>query len=355
MSPLPLLITKLVNMQYLTGTTCEGFALTQNLKRKTYKKIWLFTDARYLERAKKEVRQGVRVILLSQTQDVLREQMKKLRIKKLGFEAEHMTVARLEQLKKRLRGIKLIPTTGVIEKNRLVKSSDEIRKIQRACVITVKVLRATLPFVRQGVTELGLAEKVRELALEFGAEGLAFDTIVVFGESAAVPHAKPGKRKLKRGDLVLFDLGVKYAGYCSDLSRTFFTAPPTELQQVAYQAVRQAQLKGIATIQVGVKCLAIDEVVRRALKIENRKSKIENLANYFTHSTGHGVGLEIHEAPSLSPKSPDALAIGNVVTVEPGVYLPGKLGIRIEDTVAVTASGAKILTIFPKELRVLQV
>lgn len=348
LTPHAVLITKKEHVQYLTGTTCEGTVLqVRSTKEKGQSKNMFFTDARYVERARAEVHAGVQVILLERPTNALKETIAKLNIKKLGFEAEDVSVARLRRMQQRFSGVTLVPTEGIIETRRRVKSPAEIRHIQTACAITVKVLKATLPFVQQGVTELALVEVVRQQALKFGAEGLAFDTIIAFGDNAAIPHAVPGKRKLKRGDLVLFDLGVRVSGYCSDMSRTFFTAIPKENQRVAYEAVLQAQLDGVEHVRAGMACVTVDAVVRAALGKE--------FAPHFTHSTGHGVGLEIHEAPSLSPISKDTLTVGNIVTVEPGVYLLGQFGIRIEDTVLVTKSGPKVLTTMPKQLTVLSI
>lgn len=347
-TPHAVLITKKEHVQYLTGTTCEGIALqVQRTKHQGQGKLWFFTDARYVGRARAEVHKGVQVILLERPTDALKETITKLKIKKLGFEAEDISVARLQRLKKRFPAVTLVPTEGMIETRRRVKSPAEIRHIQKACAITVKVLKATLPFVQQSVTELALVEIVRQQALKFGAEGLAFDTIIAFGDNAAIPHAVPGRRKLKRGDLVLFDLGVRVSGYCSDMSRTFFTATPKADERVAYESTLQAQLDGVEHVRAGMACATVDAVVRSTLGAK--------LAPHFTHSTGHGVGLEIHESPSLSPISKDTLAVGNIVTVEPGVYLPGKFGIRIEDTVLVEKSGPKVLTTMPKQLTVLKV
>jgi Xaa-Pro aminopeptidase len=236
----------------------------------------------------------------------------------------------------------------VIEKQREVKSATEIRLIQKACQITVRVLKTVLRELKFGQTELEVAQKIAQLAARFGAEKLSFDSIVAFGENAACPHAKPGTRKLKHGDAALFDLGVVYRGYSSDMTRTFFTAPPTSKQKQIYEAVLAAQQAGLATIRSGVKAATVDAAVRKILKTAGYEKQ-------FTHSTGHGVGLQIHEAPSLSPKSKEILKNNMIITCEPGVYLAEEFGVRIEDSVAVTRSGAKILTNFSKKLRVLKI
>lgn len=370
-----LLITKPEHIRYLTGTTSEGVVLVAKSPVSTSSShpLWergskriLFTDARYIDRARAEVGAGVRVVLAPPDFDAaFRAELAAMKTKTLGFEARHVTVAGLAGWKKRLRGtgVTLTPTEGEIEKKRLVKSPAEIAKIQTACEVTSAILKKTLPAVVRGVTEIEIAEQIRALAFRAGAIELAFESIVAFGENAAIPHATPSKRKLRKGDVVLFDIGVKWDGYCADMSRTFFTAEPSVFVRSAYDAVLAAQLAGVANVRPCVRCAEVDAVVRSVLAATKYppqsplgKGGSENdFSTYFTHSTGHGVGLEIHEAPRLLARSDEVLVLGNVVTVEPGVYFSGDFGIRIEDTVVVEKGGARVLTPFPKKLTVLRV
>lgn len=340
-----LLVTKAEHIRYLTGTACAGVVLFDTKRGRST----LMTDARYFERAKYEVTRGVKVVLRTDA-DTLPKLLCEQRITKLGVEADDLTLARFDAYKKRLKRVTLVPTTGVIETRRTVKKPAEIATIRKACELTARILKATLPTMKRGVTELAVAETIRQFAAKFGVTELAFDTIVAFGENAAIPHAVPGKRKLRKGDVVLFDMGVKIDGYCADMSRTFFTAEPRKFERTAYEAVLTAQLAGVANVRAGAKCADIDAVVRQTLH-----EKDATFAEHFTHSTGHGVGLEIHEWPNLGPQSKDTLSAGNVVTVEPGVYFPGDFGIRIEDTVVVGKTRADVLTPFPKKLTVLRV
>lgn len=369
-NPDTLLITKPENIRYLSGFTGEGMLLikpTRLAKRggplyqRGCKRV-LLTDPRYLLRAREEKKPGFRLTVTSDSfAKSFTQTLKDLKTKKLGFEPRHLTVANLASLKKKSRKLKVkfVPVENAVENCRQVKSAQEILLIKKSCQITVRVLRKVLKFLKVGRAEIEVAEEIHRLALQFGAEKLAFDPIVGFGVSSACPHAKPGKKKLKKGDVVLLDLGVICRGYCSDLTRTFFTAPPTELQKQIYEVVRKSQQTGIQKVRAGVKASVVDKTVRDELRNPPQSPSIKGgskreFEKQFTHSLGHGVGIEIHEAPSLSAKSKDILKAGNVVTVEPGIYLEKeKLGVRIEDTVVVTKSGARILTNFPKKLIVL--
>jgi len=340
-----LLITKPENIRYLSGFTGEGVLFCQK------QKITIITDPRYELRARQEMKKGVQLAVQAKRSDeMLRKTLKSWRSKQLGFEAAKVTVAGLANLKKRLRGLglKFIPTEGVIEELRRVKSPAEIKQIAAACGIADRALAATLKSMKRGVTELAIAEEFRRQAFRLGAEDLSFDSIVAFGENSGCPHAKPSARKLKKGDVVQFDIGVKVGGYCSDMSRVFFTAQPTAEQSHVFDAVSAAQLAGVQAVRAGAVCGEIDATCRGVLAEQD-------LVEYFTHSTGHGVGLDIHEWPNNSPQSQDVLVSGHVVTVEPGVYLENKFGMRIEDTVVVQKKSARVLTTFPKKLKVLKI
>lgn len=341
-----LLITTPENVRYRTGFAGGGVALVRG--RKTV----LLTDPRYTELARQTAHRGVSLqIFQSDFATTLQTVLQKLGTQKLGFEAAHVTVASHAAYQKiaRKAGVKLVATEEVIETARRVKSPTEQAQIARACALTTRILQAVVRGLRVGQTELSVAAEFAARAAAAGAEGMAFETIVAFGGHAATPHHHPTPRRLKKGDVVLIDCGVKLAGYCADCTRTFFTAPPRPAQKTAYAAVLAAQLAGVQKVRAGVAAAAVDSAAREQLAAVN-------LAEFFTHSTGHGLGLNVHEWPNLAPRSRDTLPAGSLVTVEPGVYLPAQnFGVRIEDTVLVTPTGGQILTLAPKKLTVLAV
>ena len=359
------LVTKPESIRYLSGFSGEGVLLLKKDKQV------LITDYRYLLRARAESKRGFRISLAlpqENFEDIFRKALKTLRIKKLGFESAHLTIANLKSLQKKSRGLKVkfIPTENEIEGKRRIKSLAEIKQIKKSCDLAVRIIRETIKNLRVGKSELEVSAEIRNLASRLGAEKLAFTPVVAFGPNSACPHAKPSKRKLKKGDVVLIDLGVNLNGYCSDITRTFFTAEPTEKQREIYSAVLRVQETAIAEIKSGKKAQKIsnDSVdlfknppqspFRKGGSVPDKSGTQGDLSKFFTHSLGHGVGLEVHEAPNLSIKSKDHLKTGNVVTVEPGIYLAGKFGIRIEDTIVVKKSGCDILTKFPKKLTLLK-
>lgn len=343
--PDTLLITEPHNIRYLSGFSGEGILLL-----KKQKKI-LITDSRYLLRARAESKKDFRIsVAVENFEEIFRKALKTLQVKQLGYEARHLTVANLKSLQKKAHGLKIkfVPSGSEIEKQRQIKSPAETQKIRKSCQLTARILKTVVSNLKAGKSELEVAAEIQILAAKFGAEKLAFDSVVAFGANSACPHAKATKKRLKRGDLVKIDLGVMLDGYASDMTRTFFTAEPNTEQRETYAAVLTAQRQAIASIKSGMKAKNVADSVK-AFFTEKK------IAKYFTHSLGHGVGLQIHEAPSLSEKSKDVLTSGNVVTVEPGIYFPKKYGIRIEDTVVVKKQGVDILTKFPKNLRVLKI
>ncbi|MCF7846397.1 MAG: M24 family metallopeptidase [Candidatus Peribacteraceae bacterium] len=223
----------------------------------------------------------------------------------------------------------------------------KLQKIRNACRIADEILVEVVGNLQRGKSEIAVAREIRELAKK-KADGLAFRPVVAFGRNAAEPHHKPAKRRLKVGDIVKIDLGVKVGGFCSDLTRTFFTDKPTEFQKFAYSAVLAAQKLGIRKVRAGISGKDLDASVRDFL--ERKK-----LAKHFIHSLGHGLGRKIHQAPKIGPKSKSVLKIGDVITIEPGVYLKNRFGIRIEDTLIVKKNGAEILTKSPKKLKILKI
>ncbi|MCK5472276.1 M24 family metallopeptidase [Candidatus Gracilibacteria bacterium] len=224
---------------------------------------------------------------------------------------------------------------------------NKIRNIRLSCQIVSQILGKVSRNLKSRKTEKEVANEIRKLA-KTKADGIAFQPIVAFGRNSAIPHHRPTVRKLKKGDVAKIDLGVKFDGFCSDLTRTFFTSEPTKLQLKVYKAVLRAQQIGIRRIKIGAKAKDLDAAAREFLA---RKGFAKN----FIHSLGHGVGRKIHEAPKIGPTSKAILEEGAVITIEPGIYLKGKFGVRIEDTILLKKSSVEILTKFPKKLTILKI
>lgn len=224
---------------------------------------------------------------------------------------------------------------------------NKIQNIRLSCQIVSRILGDVSRNLKSGKTEKEIADEIRRLA-KTEADGVAFQSIVAFGRNSAIPHHRPTARKLKKGDVVKIDLGVKFGGFCSDLTRTFFTDEPTRLQRKVYEAVLRAQQIGIRKVKVGMKAKNLDAATRNFLAEKG-------FARNFSHSLGHGVGRRIHEPPKIGPKSRATLHANDVIAIEPGIYLKGKFGVRIEDSLLVKKNGAELLTKFPKKLTVLKI
>ncbi len=329
-----LLVTKPENVRYLTGFTgSNGWLLVFPDGA-----ITLYTDPRYTVQSAVQCTCQV-VIAKGMLSEAIQEDLKRLKIRRVGFEAEHLTVGRYESFS----DFKLKPAKVLIETLRMVKTDDEITKIRASVITNSKALEAALKRFKTGMTETELAAEIDYHSRKFGADGPAFDTIVAVGPNSAQPHARPGKTKINAG-ILLIDMGAFEAGYASDMTRMVHVGPPTTLYKKGYAAVLESQLAAIDAIKPGVTAGRVDQITRAVLKRHN-------LDKEFIHSTGHGLGLEIHEPPRLGRKDPTKLEPGMVITVEPGIYQEGWGGIRIEDTVLVTATGCEILTPTSKELR----
>lgn len=311
------LITNLINIRYLIGQSVSAGVILA-LPRK----LTLFVDARYGGIAVSSC-SGIAVKDLSELHAAMCD------LRRCGFEAEDVTVRRLESWTKKFPKIRFVPTAGVLQSFRRQKEEDELRCIRRAHRITRELLRRVPSALRRRITEGRLARQLLQWALELGADGLSFDPIVAFGTHTSCPHHRPTGRVLQKGHIVQIDVGAKCNGYCADMSEVFFTATPAKTEAQVYRALRVSQRKAIHAIRPGASNREIDRIAREILK----KAGIER---YFVHSLGHGVGLEIHEGVSLSQKAPEQKLLRNeVVTVEPGVYLPGKFGMRVEDMIYV--------------------
>lgn len=336
-----LLVTHLPNIRYFCGFTGSAAVLAI-----TGRRAILFTDGRYTQQAREEVQAAsVRIekgksALASATGWLTRERG----LKRVGVEPAYLTIAERDiiaaALPKRARVVKAPP---VIERMRMVKDAEEINLIRRACHLGVRLFSDLRKKIRPGMAESKLAGRLEFRARDLGAEEMAFSTIIASGSRSALPHGRASQAKLPRRGFVVCDFGVILTGYCSDMTRTLSLGRPSESARRTYEAVREAQQAALDSVRPGATVGEVDLAARNLL----RKN---NLSKYFTHSTGHGLGLEIHEAPRVAAGQREVLQPGMVITVEPGIYLPGKFGIRIEDTVVVTKSGCEILTTCPKEL-----
>lgn len=261
----------------------------------------------------------------------------------VGFESDRVTVLGRERLAEAAPGTEWRGVEGLVGDLRQVKSAGEIARIRRAASLGDRVLEEFLDLVEEGDTEAELAAELDYRLRRAGSEGVAFETIVASGPRSALPHARPSRRRVRAGDLLLVDFGARAGGYCSDMTRVFSLGPAPAWQRELHASVRRAQEAALEAIRAGVAAAEVDGAAREALDRAG-------LSEHFGHSTGHGLGLEVHEAPSLSDSSGASLREGTVVTVEPGAYLSGRGGVRIEDDVAVRAKGPERLTEFSRDL-----
>lgn len=334
-----MLVSELVNVRYLTGYTgSNGLALIGSRTRT------FITDFRYVEQAATEVhasfaRVRAPVNLLEAVQDAL--PAGELR---LGFEEAHVTVAQLRQMHELLAGrIELVPVGRLVEGLRAVKEPEEVERIRAATALADAAFERLVRSGLIGRTERELAIELERDMRQRGAQRPSFETIVAAGPHGALPHAQPRDVEIRRGELVVIDWGAELDGYCSDCTRTVAAGEPGTEARGAYELVLEAQLAGLGAVRAGVSGREADAVAREVIGAGGRGEQ-------FGHGLGHGVGLEIHEGPRLSWSSADDLHAGNVVTVEPGVYLPGRFGIRTEDLVVVREAGCEVLTSVTKRL-----
>ena len=336
-----ILVGHLPNIRYLCG-----FSGSAGLMVVTDRESEFFTDGRYTEQARDEVK-GARVRIQkgkSAFAAALDWVTKRKEIKRLGIEAAYMTVADREALAKRLgRGVRIVRAPSLIERMRMVKSADEIAKIRAACELGSGLLDSLTEALKPGRGESQVAGQLELAARNAGADQMAFTTIIAGGTRSALPHGRASAAPIPDEGFVVCDFGVILSGYCSDMTRTLHVGRPSTEARRVYEAVREAQHAAVEAVRPGK---TVGEVDAAARKLLHKRE----LGKYFTHSTGHGLGLEIHEAPRVAAGQREILRPGVVITVEPGVYLPGKFGVRIEDTVVVTETGCEILTMCPKEL-----
>ena len=339
------LVTSDVNRRYFTGLGSSAGTLLAFRDA-----AYFIIDFRYIEVAKATVT-GARVMLQEKLTEQLDTLLKKHGAQTVAIETDYLTVGTLEQYRQKLSGYEFLTESTLndaILSMRSVKEPQELECIQKAQAITDAAFLDILDFIQPGKTEKEIAAYLEYCMRRRGADGLAFETIAAGGPNSAKPHAVPGDRPLQTGDFFTLDYGASWGGYCSDMTRTVAVGEPTEEMRRVYQTVLDAQCLGIRTAQVGVSCRAVDEAARELIY----KAGYEGC---FGHSLGHSVGLEIHEMPGFSPSiDPQTLCReGMVITVEPGVYLEGRFGVRIEDMVWFAPDGTKDLTNSPKELIIL--
>ena len=342
------LLTHLPDVRYLTGFTGSNAALVVVKGGRAR----LFTDGRYTAQAKQEV-SGATVRIAPKSALAEACAYAATHADRCGFDRTQTTVAALTTMRTAARTAGaaagfFTPFDGAMATLRTVKDEDEAATMRRAAALTCDLYGGMLSWMEAGMRERDVAAELEYRARKAGAEGMSFETIVAAGERSSQPHARATEARLQPGDLVTLDFGIVLDGYCSDMTRTFAlgfggSAIPPRLrsrwaeQREVFEAVLAAQTAAVAAVRTGVTCGDVDEAARSVL------AKL-GWAKFFTHSTGHGVGLEIHEGPRVAKDQPQRLQTGMVITIEPGVYLPGRFGVRIEDTVRVTDDGAEVLT-----------
>jgi Xaa-Pro aminopeptidase len=333
------IVTHPANLRYLCGYTGSNGLLLFLPGRRTF-----FTDGRYTEQAREEI-QGARIViangpLLNDAARVINS----LNSASVGFEADYTTVVAAAQMRKAVhKKIRWRPATGLIMRQRMIKDAEELRAITGAVKLGAAVYQQVLQVLRPGAREFEVAGELEYAARRAGVDGMSFETIVAAGKRSALPHGRASRQPIPRRGFVVVDSGVILRGYCSDMTRTVHMGRVSREERWWYETVLEAQLAGIAAAIPGKTAAEVDHAARQVL----RKAGLDR---YFTHSTGHGVGLEIHEPPRLAKDQTERLEPGMVITIEPGIYVPDKGGIRIEDMVVITGSGSQVLTPVTKEL-----
>lgn len=329
------------NIRYISGFTGSDSYVVISKDANAF-----ITDSRYTEQAEAEcksfeiIRWGRPLLGLHET---IQSHCEKQGIKKLAFERDHVNYGMYEKLSKALPEVELVPTSNLVEDLRGIKDEEEIACMRKAAAIADAAFTEILKYIKPGVSEMDIERELQYLIKKLGAEDVGFPSIIASGKNSSLPHAIPGQKKIELGDFVTLDFGATYKGYRSDMTRTIIVGAANDKQKEIYDIVKMAQELASKAIKAGVNCKVPDTAAR---------DHISN-AGYgqnFGHGLGHGVGLDIHEEPYLSPAAEKCLEKGNVVTVEPGIYLPNWGGVRIEDTVVVLEDGIEVLTKSSKEL-----
>lgn len=335
--------TSVPNITYLTGFTGDSSRLLV-----TPRKSMLITDGRYTEQAQKECTPEIEIFkwiankrYASETYSFL---ISELMISTLGIEGNILSFSEYETLSGSFSG-RIFSKSGLIETLRKRKEPEEIESLKIACNISDKALEKTIPFIREGISELELAAQLEYQLKMNGADNLSFDSIVLFGARTSLLHGKPGNTRLKKGDFILFDFGALYHGYHADISRTFVFGAACDQQKELYSIIQKAQEEAVAVLKPGIQVKVPDNEVRKVIP--------EKYIEYYYPGLGHGVGLEIHETPVLGRDYDAGIEENMVITIEPGIYIPGLGGIRIEDTILITQKDGESLSSFPRDLIIL--
>lgn len=335
-----LLVTNMYNVRYLAN-----FTGTTGLVVITKEKAYFVTDFRYTEQAAEQA-QGFEIV---KNEGLIYEEVARIvkedGINKIGFEEENITFSTYKTIDELIK-CDLVPVTGLVEKLREVKSEEEIATIRKAVQIAEKAYDYILGYVKPGVTEIQVANELDFYMRKEGASGVSFDTIVASGVRSAMPHGVASEKVIEEGDMVTIDFGCYYQGYVSDMTRTFAVGDPGEQLKEIYEIVYQANKKVNEVAKAGITGAELDAVARDYITEHGYGDK-------FGHTTGHGIGLEVHEGPALSYRNENKLVVNNVVTNEPGIYIPGLGGVRIEDDLVIKENGNEILMTTPKELIIL--
>lgn len=337
-----MLLTSEVNMHYFCG-----FSPSEGMVFLTETAGYHIVDSRYTEIAQRHAKKTKLHVIEISTNfiDTVNDLLKKHAASSILFENETISLAQYRRFSKTLNA-KLVDMGLAVEALRNVKTEEELTKIEKAQVIAEKAYTELLNDIKPGKTEKELCALFDYLMAKYGSDGVSFDTILLSGPNTSMPHGVPSERKLQSGEFVLMDFGATFEGYHSDTTRTVCLGQPNEEMQRVYNAVLKAQQAGIEALSPGTKC---SDVYAQAYHVLEQYG----YAPYFRHSLGHGVGLQIHEGYNASPRSTDVFVPGNVTSIEPGVYLPGKFGVRTEDLLAVTENGTKDFTTLNKELVIL--
>ncbi|MBI3753035.1 MAG: aminopeptidase P family protein [Deltaproteobacteria bacterium] len=335
-----LLITTPENIRYLSGFTGSSGVIIIT----EHQSIFL-TDSRYAAQSKDEV-SGFKIKTYKKQIEEVASLINKLKHKRIGFEAKGLTYETYRKLKSLLRNKKLIPVSNGIDKIRSTKDTEELKVIKKAIHLSSIGFDTAMNCITPGALERDVAFAAEMAMRKNGAQGLSFDIIVASGKRAAFPHGKASQKKIRRSEMVIVDLGAQYNGYHSDETCTFVVGKPDKRQKKVYHAVKDAHDKAIEAVSPGVKASYIDSVARDFIQHAG-------YGKYFGHGTGHGVGLQVHERPTISPYNDEILEEGMVFTIEPGIYIPDWGGVRIEDMVLVTRDGCEVLTEVSKEMKVL--
>ena len=337
-----MLLTGEANCYYAAGFMGEGIALV------TRRGSWYFTDSRYTEAADKAIGDAAVIREVSREKPfsaLINEALAASGAEKVGFEDQRMTVAEHAVYSEKLH-CTLTPASALMTELRSSKDEEELSCMTAAQRIAEGALAQILKEIRPGMTEKEIAARLNYLMVSAGAEKTSFDTIVASGPNGSMPHAVPGMRKVREGDFITMDFGCVYKGYCSDMTRTVALGRPSDEMRNVYDIVLQAQLAGIAAARAGVTGAAIDGAARKVIQDAG-------YCSYFGHSFGHSLGIDIHEAPNAAPGNDKPMPDGAVISAEPGIYLPGRFGVRIEDVMILRPDGAQVITKAPKALLVL--